>query len=239
VKREIPQVRIRNQVNLESKGIKYQLWRLDDTEYQKLRDNSLPIEDDYKFYIDLDLSERDNKDRLNLAEIFITLEWVFGESSISFAEGKGSFSFPVLLILEKPTGTFYYLMDIADHRGTVYYRMYRLLENDIEGYENYRTREPFELEFCRQEINYFLSYLHGYISGCFEVVKLVTPVEPFFRKISSNLILYGRRDGEYFQEQHEIPEIFHASIKSLETELENRVKVSEISELLRIIISEN
>ena len=51
MKREVHQSRIRNQLKLESKGIKYQLWRLDDTEEAKLRDNSLPIDDDDMFYI--------------------------------------------------------------------------------------------------------------------------------------------------------------------------------------------
>lgn len=58
MKREIRQSKIRNQIELESRGIKYQLWRLDDTEEQKLRDNSLPIDDDYMFYVQLDWSDR-------------------------------------------------------------------------------------------------------------------------------------------------------------------------------------
>ena len=161
MKQEIRQSKIRNQIELESRGIKYQLWRLGDTEEQKLRNNSLPIDDDYMFYIQLDWSDRESKDKLNLAEVFITLEWLFGKSSDFYDEGKGSFRFPVLLIIEKTNGTFYYLMVISDHRGTVYYRMYRIIENNIEGYDTQRTREPFELEFSRQEINYFLSYFQN------------------------------------------------------------------------------
>ena len=64
MKREIRQSRIRNQLELESRGIKYQLWRLDDNEEQKLRDSSLPIDDDYMFYVQLGWSDRGSKDKL-------------------------------------------------------------------------------------------------------------------------------------------------------------------------------
>ena len=238
MKQEIRQSRIRNQIELESRGIKYQLWRLDDTEEQKLRNNSLPIDDDYMFYIQLDWSDRESKDKLNLAEVFITLEWLFGKSSDFYDEGKGSFRFPVLLIIEKTNGTFYYLMVISDHRGTVYYRMYRIVENNIEGYDTQRTREPFELEFSRQEINYFLSYFHGYISGCFKVANLMTPAQSFLKRINSNLILYGCRDGVYFEEQHEIPETFHASIKLFYENYDNTVDLPDVSELIKEITAD-
>ena len=165
MKREIRQSRIRNQLKLESKGIKYHLWRLDDTEEQKLRDNSLPIDD-------------------------------------------------------------------------VYYRMYRIIEHNIEGYDTQRTREPFELEFSRQEINYFLSYFHGYISGCFKVANLMTPAQSFLKRINSNLILYGCRDGVYFEEQHEIPETFHASIKLFYENYDNTVDLPDVSELIKEITAD-
>ncbi|NJM23194.1 MAG: hypothetical protein HC874_31435 [Richelia sp. SL_2_1] len=236
MKQEIRQSRIRNQLKLESKGIKYQLWRLDDTEEQKLRDNSLPIDDDYMFYIQLDWSDRGSKNKLNLAEVFITLEWLFGKTSDFYDEGKGSFRFPVLLIIEKTIGIFYYLMVIADHRGTVYYRMYRIIENNIDGYDTQRTRKPFELEFSQPEINYFLSYFHGYISGCFKVANLMITIQPFLKIINSNLILYGCRDGIHFEEQHETPETFHASIKFFYENYDNTVDVPDVTELIKQIM---
>lgn len=91
----VRQIKERSKTDLESKGTKYQLWRLDDSEYSKLRDNSLPIEDpDYWFYRYLFRSECDKKDELNLAEIVVALESIFGESSNAFDDWKGSFSFP-------------------------------------------------------------------------------------------------------------------------------------------------
>ena len=127
-------------------------------------------------------------------------------------------------------------MVIADHRGTVYYRMYRILENNIDGYDTQRTRKPFELEFSQQEINYFLSYFHGYISGCFKVANLMITIQPFLKIINSNLILYGCRDGAYFEEQHETPETFHASIKLFYENYDNTVDVQDVTKLIKQII---
>ncbi|NJL81683.1 MAG: hypothetical protein HC917_28355 [Richelia sp. SM2_1_7] len=64
MKREIRQFKVRNHIELESRGIKYQLWRLDDTEEQKLHDSSLPIDDDYMFYVQLGWSDRGSKDKI-------------------------------------------------------------------------------------------------------------------------------------------------------------------------------
>ena len=49
-----------------------------------------------------------------MAEVFIILEWLFGKTSDFYDEGKGSFRFPVLLIIEKTNGTFSYLMVISE-----------------------------------------------------------------------------------------------------------------------------
>ncbi len=111
MKQVVQQIRERHKVELQSNNTKYQLWRLDDSEYSKLRQNSLPIKDDYMFYIQLSLSERESKDKLNLAKSFIALTWLFGDSSDLYDDWKGSFSFPVLLVVQKKVGNFFLLSD--------------------------------------------------------------------------------------------------------------------------------
>ncbi|MCC5637635.1 hypothetical protein LC593_17680 [Nostoc sp. CHAB 5844] len=59
----IKQIKERRKVQLQRKDIKYELWRLDDTEFRKLRRKSLPIKEDSMFYINFYLSERDNKNQ--------------------------------------------------------------------------------------------------------------------------------------------------------------------------------
>ncbi|MBE9209755.1 hypothetical protein IQ244_25325 [Nostoc sp. LEGE 06077] len=213
----IKQIKERKKVELKRKDIKYELWRLDDAEFRKLRRKSLPITDDYMFYMHFYLSERENKNKLNLAQIFVSLTHLLGESSDWIDDWKGSFSFPVLLILDKLQGEFFYLIDIYDNCGKLYFSFYRILESDVEGYNNQIQREPFELEFSRQEINYFFCYFYGYLEGYFHSIKLLIPSEEFFKNIGSDNILYGYKDEHYFEEHYPSQEAFKTAIEHLES----------------------
>ncbi|WP_427159801.1 hypothetical protein ACQFX9_28085 [Aliinostoc sp. HNIBRCY26] len=237
MKQIVKQVKERSKVELEWRGIKYQLWRLDDAEFRKLRYKSLPIKDDYMLYVHLYLSERDNKDKLNLAQIFVTLTYLFGESSNWIDDWKGTFSFPILLVLDKPQGKFFYLLDIYDNRGTLYFSFYRILEADVEGYDTQILREPFELEFSRQEINYFISYFNGYTEGYFKTIEPLIPSEQFFRKIGSNHIIYGYKDEQYFEEHYESQEEYQAAIENLELMGISSKSLQDVNNILQTITS--
>lgn len=234
----IKQIKERNQVELKPKDIKYELFRLDDAEFRKLRQKSLPIRDDYMFYMHFYLSERENKNKLNLAEIFVSLTYLFGESGDWIDDWKGSFSFPVLLILDKVQGKFFYLIDIYDNCGTLYFSFYRILESDVEGYDNQILREPFELEFSRQEINYFISYFYGYLEGYFHSIKLLIPSEQFFKKIGSNHILYGYNDEHFFEEHYPSQEAYQTAIENLESIGISSNTSQDVNEILQTITSE-
>ncbi|KAB8315663.1 hypothetical protein SD81_030330 [Tolypothrix campylonemoides VB511288] len=238
MKQVVRQLRERNKIDLHSRGINYHLWSLDTTEYKNLRSNSLPIADDYSFYIELYLFEREKEDRLNLAELFVTLEWLFGESSDFFDDWKGSFCFPILLVVKKAIGDFFYLMRIYDHRGTVYFSIYRILENGRDDYDTDKLREPFALEFSRQEINYFFSFLYGYITGYFQSLKQNLIVQPFLKKVDSNLIVYGYKDGEYFEKQYDSPETYQAAIQSFEEIYGSCLRRTDVNTILKKIISD-
>jgi hypothetical protein len=112
------------------------------------------------------------------------------------------------------------------------------LESDVEGYDHQMAREPFELEFSRQEINYFISYFSGYIEGHFHSRKSVIPSEQFFRTIGSNHIIYGYKDGKYFEECYESQSAYQAAIENLEL-LGICSKISQdVNSILQTITSE-
>ncbi|NDJ21703.1 hypothetical protein GS682_08640 [Nostoc sp. B(2019)] len=238
MKQIVKQIKERSKVELQSKDIKYQLWRLDDSEFGKLRKKSLPIKDDYMFYIHLYLSKKGSKDQFNLAQSLVTLTYLFGKSSDWIDDWKGSFSFPVLLVLEKAQGKFFYLVDIYDNRGSINFSLYRILEAEVEGYDNKILREPFELEFSRQEINYFISYFYGYIEGCFQSIGFLMPSEQFFKKIDSNHILYGYKDDQYFEEEYQSQEAYQATIKNLESMGIGSMISQNINDILQSITNE-
>ncbi|KYC42350.1 hypothetical protein WA1_20485 [Scytonema hofmannii PCC 7110] len=240
MKQVIRQIKERSMIVLESKGIKYHMWRIDDLEDNKLRDNSLRIEDpDFWFYHSLFRSQHGKEDELNLAEFFVVLESIFGESSDYFDKWKGSFSFPLLLVVEKKTGSFFYLMQISDHRGSVYFRLNKIVENGVEDNENNKVYKPFEEEFSRIEINYFLSYFYGYLIGYFEVFKRITLTQPFLNRIDSNLIFYGYKDNDYFEEDCYTPEEYQAGIQSFEGKYSKVLKQKNVNTLLQNIMNKS
>lgn len=213
----IRQIKERNKIDLECKGIKYDLFRLDDSEYDLLRDNSLPIEEpDFWFYHSLFRSEDDRGNELNLAEVFVTLESIFGKSSNSFDRHRGSFSFPVLLLIKKSEQTYYYLMNISDHRGSVYFRLYKIIHEGLEEKDYNNTQKPFYDEFSRHEINYFISDFYSTIISHFRIFKRNTPAQAFIIKINSSLVLYGYKDDGYFELDCESSEECEAEIKLFE-----------------------
>ncbi|MBE9209464.1 hypothetical protein IQ244_23795 [Nostoc sp. LEGE 06077] len=234
----VKQIKERRKLQLQRQDIKYELWRLDDTEFRKLRRKSLPIKDDSRFYMNFYLSERNNKNKLNLAELFVSLTDLLGDSGDWIDDWKGSFSFPVLLVLEKEQGNFFYLMDIYDNRGTLYFSIYRVLESDVEGYDHQMAREPFELEFSRQEINYFISYFYGYLEGHFHSRKSLISSEQFFKTIGSNHIIYGYQDGKYFEECYEAQEAYQAAIEHLESMGICSNTSQDVNSILQTITSE-
>ncbi len=230
----------RRYLELKRGNIQFQFWRLTEDEFRLVRSTSLPIKDDNWLLFNLMLSERNNPDRLTLPKALLTLEHFFGDSSDWFDESKSSFSFPLLLARRKQIEQFYYLLRIEDHRGSLEFRFYCVLENGADGYDTNTQREPFGAKFSREEINQFIYYLYGFLAGAAErICKL--PVQPFLRHVGANLILYGYRDGAFFEEQFELPEQYEATIREFETAygfLKQEKQVRKIKALIRSIVNE-
>ncbi|MBA3923566.1 MAG: hypothetical protein H0X31_18475 [Nostocaceae cyanobacterium] len=205
----------RQHINLKRGEPQFSLWRLTEEEYRQLRGNSLAIKEDGLFIIGLLLSERYKPERLTLPKALLTLEYLFGKSSDAFDDWKGSFTFPLLVSVQKTIGRFFYLMRIYDHRGSLCYPLYRLLEDGVDGYDVNVYHEPFENEFSRQEINELIAYLYGYLTGVSEWV-CKPPIQPFLRRIDSNNIIYGYRDEEFFEEDFDSQEEYNAAIQVFE-----------------------
>ena len=112
------------------------------------------------------------------------------------------------------------------------------MEAEVEGYDKQIRREPFEIEFSRQEINYFISYFYGYLEGYFHSIRLSMPSEQFFKRIDSNHILYGYKDEQYFEEQYASQEAYRAEIRNLESIGISSITSQNVNKILYTIISE-
>ncbi|MBD2183790.1 hypothetical protein [Aerosakkonema funiforme] len=208
--------RIKNKViNIDISSNHYRLERLDDRKYYELWKNSLAIADDYGFYIDFYLYLRDRAESLNLAQIYVTLEKLCGESGKFFDDWKGSFSFPFFLEVSKAGHEFDYLLNIYDHRGSVNFGIRKQLQPH-DSYDARVIHQPFPEEFSRQDINEFITYFYGYLQGYFEEIKS-SYSQFFFKRIDSNCILFGYKDGNFFEEHYDDHEEYTRSLKLLET----------------------
>lgn len=229
----------RHHLNLKRGDISFNLWRLSDSEYSLLRENSLPIKENLLFLFILYLDEQDDPSRLTLPKALLTLEYLFGQTTTFLYDGKGSFSFPLLVELNKKNGQFYYILKVYDHRGYLYFNWYRVVETGIDDYDVNIYREPFALEFSQEEIKDFLSYFYGYLTGVsLQFTKI--PPSPFLKKIESNYIIYGYRDGDFFEEQFDSVEDYQQAIKDFEDVYGNNLlknKSSEVQSLLQKITS--
>jgi hypothetical protein len=205
----------RHHVEFEQDGIQFDLWRITLEEYHQLRSNSLPIQDKSGFALKLAMREFYELDHLKLPQSFLTLEHLFGETSDWFDDWKGSFSFPLLLVLQKHEEKFFYLLKICDHQGSLCFDLYRILKYGINGYKIDVYQPPFEAEFSSGEIHEFLTYLYGYMLGVSKWVCKVPP-SPFLKHIDSNNIIYGFCDGKLFEEQIESEEEYKQAIEKFE-----------------------
>ncbi len=224
----------RHHINIRQRGeTQFHLWRLTEEEDSRLRDNSLPIKEDGMFLMQLMLSERHNPDRLTLPKAFLALEHLFGETSHLFDDWKGSFSFPLLLAV-KTAGQFFYLLRVYDHRGSLQFPLYRILENGVDGYDIHAYREPLEIEFSREEINEFICYFYGYLVGVAEIINEL-PKKSFLKRIDSNHILYGCQDGTFFEEQIDSEEDYKAAIQTFEETYGTSVQEEQVENLRSLL----
>ncbi|OIO92787.1 MAG: hypothetical protein AUK03_09295 [Anaerolineae bacterium CG2_30_64_16] len=194
------------------------LLRLDDQAYRRLRQHSIPISENTALYWELAFPlrwdpEREEK-RLSLPKAYVALKTLFGASGDAFDDWKGSFAFPFFLKVAKGDQNFAYLLNVHDHRCNIEFDIYKIAPPKA-GYDTQCYHEPFEDEFARTEIDYFITYFYGYLIGFFEAVTEQYD-EPFFKQVGSESALYGYQDGQFFEEQYHVPEEYEAAVKAHE-----------------------
>ncbi|MBF0230100.1 MAG: hypothetical protein HQK63_11040 [Desulfamplus sp.] len=65
-------------------------------------------------------------------------------------------------------------------------------------------------------IHYFIDYFVGFLTGYFESVK--NRHDEFFKIVRSNLIIFGYKDGVYFDNQYENEDEFNEAMQTLSLE---------------------
>lgn len=202
-------------VELNPKETLCKLIRLTGDDYRRLRRSSIPIKEDASFYFALMYRLRRQDGKLSLAQIYTALTSLFGESSELYDDYRGSFAFPLFLHLHKEGQSYPYLLRINDHKGSIEFNLYRVFDPNDRRHDRSVYHEPFEDEFGREEINYFISYLYGFLKGYFRVVG-EREARFFFRTVPAIWAIYGWKNGQFFEEQYDSEEAYHAAIHELE-----------------------
>jgi len=221
---------------LELNDFIYKMIRLNSDQYAEFAQHSLAIFQDYSFYLDLHRAAEKTKENLNLAQIYASLRRLTGECSLMYDNWKGSFSFPFLLNITADSGNFHYLLNIYDTKGSLEFEMAKIIMSDQTEQEIEKLHTPFEQEWPRKEINNFIGMFYFFLVGYFSQIKqLVT--QPFVMKVPVSMILYGYKDGIFFQHEYDSPEEFDQACNEIGN-LEQQWQISRATETLNRLVKQ-
>jgi hypothetical protein len=237
---------LRHQHQFDAKQFPFSLYRLSDEEYAQLQDRSFPIRINGLFLLKLAFDRLDSPDRLTLPKALLGLEDMFGNSSSYLDRSKQAFSFPLLLAISKPSGTFYHLLRITDRRGSIDFDLYRIIDDlKYTDKDIMLSSEPIIDELSQPEIEYIIIYLWRFLEGFSHHIHQRYPeIEPFFRHIDSNHIIYGYWDGKFVEEEIEDSDEYDRVVEELEArygrpETPDTEKVARIQTLIQMIAQEH
>jgi hypothetical protein len=203
--------------HLRLKEGQWNLWRLTDEEFATHVHKSLRITQNYTVILRTGHRQLANGRRMSLGEAHIVLQRRFGETSLAYDGFRGSFCFPLLLTFEHaPRLT--YLVRVHDHRGTIFFPLFRVIDREPTSAERARHHTSFAHEFSTSEIAAFTTCFFQYLLAGTETLS-DSFVTPFYRAIESNRILYGCENGEFFEQSYaDLP-----SFTEAREELEKRI----------------
>lgn len=176
------------------------IWRLSDDEFLTLAHHSLPLRQNFDLLLRLSQRLLPKGEPLTLAHALAVLELRFGPSSPLFDAHRGSLSFPLLITLQRERRVSL-LLRCHDHRGMLYFPLYRVATGDPSPRERSYCHEPETQELAFAEIDDFTMKFHSYLleQAALRPIHL-TPA--FYRSIPSDLIVYGYDGTQFFERRH-------------------------------------
>jgi len=189
----------------------YKLIRLDDEQYYILRKNSISIADDNDCLTYLSTSK--NTIYSSLSKMYVVLKERFGESGLYYDDWKGAFSFPFLIYFQKGEKYFSYLLNIYNFRSFIEFKISKLIDVNDQNLRQDIYYEPFE-EFSKKDIAVFIGYIVGFCTGYFESAA-ERYNQFFFKTVRSNLIIFGYKDGNFFDHDYEDEDKFCQAVEDL------------------------
>jgi hypothetical protein len=192
----------------------YKIIRLKDEQYQALLPCNVPISEDFGL---LETLERSKKLIFkSFSRMHLLLQLVFGESGSCYSAGKSSFSFPFMIFFKYGIQEFVYTINIHNFRSSIEFSLAKLVPEHNTSVDRHTFHDPFE-EFPSSEIRYVMTYFVAYLSQKFDAISKWYNT-PFFHVVKSNQIIYGYKDGVFFDKNFSDDEDFDDEDFSLEVE---------------------
>ena len=173
----------------------YKIVKLDDKTLSKLNGGIQAIDVSCSFFFPF------SRFSLSLAEFYVVLKRLFGESSLSIDSYKQGFSFVFLVAVKN---RFLYLFDLCDFRGHIEFRLDKILESG-RGDMTYRPfiEDEFSKEEYEQFVDLFVGFLEDFSKTYIEKIGTEIHIPPFAHFIESNLYVYEYMDGDFFERSFE------------------------------------
>lgn len=219
---------IRNvSMEIETEENTYTLIRLNDRQYKELKRNAVPISEDFEY--SRFICRADGIIFNSLPKMYVTLRTLFGESGVLYDEWKGSFWFPFLVSFKKDGERYDYLLSFENFRSYIEIRMAKMFPEDDETFDRDVFHDPFD-DFPRSEMRYLLNYFIGYLSGCFKEMSKYYST-PFFQAVDSNGIVFGWKDGRFFERSFSGARSFNKAVQRMEEYMATVERVEELQEI--------
>jgi hypothetical protein len=145
-------------------------------------------------------------EHLDLPKTLLAAEHLFGRSSQTFDDYKGSFRFPLFLSASRDGLDLQYVVLLADCRGSIEVVFARYSEQCRQIWPGGGFAAPVDNELSRAELDYLSDHVRGYLVGLGHT--LVEKSAPFYRVIPSQRVVYGLRAGELFERSIDSAEDF-------------------------------
>ena len=210
----------------------FSLLRLSDDEYFEYRRHTIPISSNSMMLYQLNRMKAD--DTLNLAEFYVALKMLTGESGRCYDDWKSSFEFSFLMKIKKEKKEFEYMLSISDYRGNFEFAFYRCVEEE-SSLNGGSYHKPFDQEFSQNEIDQFILFFYGFLRGYLNSVQKHYD-EPFLHTIDSNCVLFGYLNQEFFEEYYEDHEDYEKAVKSKRKELRQKEEIPDARKTTKLIL---
>jgi hypothetical protein len=176
------------------------LWRLADDEFVTLGHHALPLRQNFELLLRLSQRSLPGGVPLTLGHTLAVLELRFGPSSPLFDTHHGSFSFPLLVTSQRKQRVSL-LLRCHDHRGVLYFPLYRVTAGDPSLHERAHCHVPRADDLSVADIDEFVMTFHSYLLE--QATSRETGLAAsFYRAIPSDLILYGYDGVTFFEHRY-------------------------------------